>query len=399
MNQDLSLLQPYPFEKLSSLLGNLRPPTDMDHISLGIGEPKHPAPLCVTRVLNEQVNLVANYPSTKGSAELRDTIANWCTRRFNLAQGSLTGDAHVLPVNGTREAIFAFTQIVVERKPGALVLAPDPFYQIYEGAAYLAGATPHFLPTFEDHNFIPDYDAIPESVWQNTELLFVCSPNNPSGSTHSREQLKALIELSDKYDFVLASDECYSEVYLDEQNPPVGLLDVCSEMGRTDYKNCVVFHSLSKRSNLPGLRSGFVAGDATLMKPFLLYRTYHGCAMPLQVQKGSVAAWSDEKHVEENRDKYRQKFAAVIDILQPVMDVQMPDASFYLWAKTPIADDQFTAGLYEQQNLTVLPGRYLSRETEEGLYPGAGYVRMALVATVDECIEAAWRIRRYIESL
>lgn len=399
MNQDLSLLQPYPFEKLSALLGNLRPPTDMDHISLGIGEPKHPAPLCVTRVLNEQVNLVANYPSTKGSAELRDTIANWCTRRFNLAQGSLTGDAHVLPVNGTREAIFAFTQIVVERKPGALVLAPDPFYQIYEGAAYLAGATPHFLPTFEDHNFIPDYDAIPESVWQNTELLFVCSPNNPSGSTHSREQLKALIELSDKYDFVLASDECYSEVYLDEQNPPVGLLDVCSEMGRTDYKNCVVFHSLSKRSNLPGLRSGFVAGDATLMKPFLLYRTYHGCAMPLQVQKGSVAAWSDEKHVEENRDKYRQKFAAVIDILQPVMDVQMPDASFYLWAKTPIADDQFTAGLYEQQNLTVLPGRYLSRETEEGLYPGAGYVRMALVATVDECIEAAWRIRRYIESL
>lgn len=399
MNADLALLQPYPFEKLNVLLGTVTPNPELEHISLGIGEPKHPAPAVVTSVMNQTVDLVANYPTTKGSAELRDTIAAWCTRRFNLQAGSLTGDNNVLPVMGTREAIFAFTQCAVERKPSALVFSPDPFYQIYEGAAYLAGAEPYFLPTLEENGFIPDYDAIPTEAWERCELLFICSPNNPSGAVHAKETIIKLIELADKYDFILASDECYSEIYLDESKPPVGLLQVCAEIGRNDYKNCVVFHSLSKRSNLPGLRSGFIAGDATLMKPFLLYRTYHGCAMPLQVQKGSVAAWNDEKHVEENREQYRLKFAAVLDILQPVMDVKMPDASFYLWAKTPIDDDKFTAGLYEQQNLTVLPGRYLSRETTDGLYPGAGYVRMALVATVEECVEAAWRIRRYIESL
>ena len=399
MNNDLALLQPYPFEKLAKLLGGLTPPSDLEHISLGIGEPKHPAPAIVTDKLNEKVDLVANYPTTKGSPAIRKTIAEWCTRRFSLKADSLSADDNILPVNGTREAIFAFTQIAVERKANALVLSPDPFYQIYEGAAYLAGAKPYFLPTLADNNFVPDYDAIPESVWKNCELLFVCSPNNPSGSVHSKEQLIKLIELSDKYDFVLASDECYSEIYFDESNPPVGLLEVCAELGRHDYKNCVVFHSLSKRSNLPGLRSGFIAGDARLMKPFLLYRTYHGCAMPLQVQEGSIVAWNDEKHVQDNREQYRQKFAAVLEILKPVMDVKMPDASFYLWAPTPIDDDKFTAGLYEQQNLTVLPGRYLSRETEDGLYPGAGYVRMALVATVEECVAAAWRIRRYVESL
>jgi N-succinyldiaminopimelate aminotransferase len=399
MNTDLSLLQPYPFEKLAVLLGNLNPPKELEHISLGIGEPKHPAPSLVTDVLRQSVDLVANYPTTKGSQELREAIADWCTRRFRLQADSLTADNHVLPVMGTREAIFAFTQCAVERKPGALVFSPDPFYQIYEGAAYLAGAEPYFMPTLEENGFIPDYDAIPEAIWQRCELLFVCSPNNPSGAVHSREQLIKLIELADKYDFILASDECYSEIYFDEANPPVGLLEVCQQIGRHDYKNCVVFHSLSKRSNLPGLRSGFIAGDAALMKPFLLYRTYHGCAMPIQVQKGSVAAWNDETHVQQNREQYRLKFAAVLEILAPVMDVKMPDASFYLWAKTPIDDDKFTAGLFEQQHLTVLPGRYLSRETTDGLYPGSGYVRMALVATVEECVEAAWRIRRYIESL
>ncbi len=399
MNSDLALLQPYPFEKLAKLLGDITPATDIPHISLGIGEPKHPAPTCVTNVLNAKVNLVSHYPSTKGSQAVREAISNWCTRRFALNPGTLSADDNILPVNGTREAIFAFTQIAVERKPGALVLSPDPFYQIYEGAAYLAGAEPHFLPTLAENNFVPDYDAIPEEIWQRCELLFVCSPNNPSGSVHSREQLIKLVELSDKYDFIIASDECYSEIYFDESKPPVGLLQVCAELGRDDFKNCVVFHSLSKRSNLPGLRSGFIAGDARLMKPFLLYRTYHGCAMPLQVQEGSIAAWNDEQHVADNREQYRQKFAAVLEILSPVMDVKMPDASFYLWAPTPIADDEFTAGLYKQQNLTVLPGRYLSRETDEGLYPGSGYVRMALVATVEECVEAAWRIRRYVESL
>lgn len=399
MNRDLSLLQPYPFEKLAKLLGGLTPPQEIEHISLGIGEPKHPAPECVTSVLNETVDLVANYPTTKGSAELRDTIAAWATKRFKLQNGSLTGDDNVLPVMGTREGIFAFTQCAVDRKPGALVLSPDPFYQIYEGAAYLAGAEPYFLPTLAENGFIPDYDSISDDIWERCELLFICSPNNPSGSVHSAETIKKLIALADKFNFILASDECYSEIYFDESNPPEGLLEICAQLGRNDYKNCVVFHSLSKRSNLPGLRSGFIAGDAALLKPFLLYRTYHGCAMPLQVQKGSITAWNDEIHVEENREQYRQKFAAVLEILQPVMDVKMPDASFYLWAKTPIDDDAFTAGLFEQQNLTVLPGRYLSRETETGLYPGAGYVRMALVATVEECVEAAWRIRRYIESL
>lgn len=399
MNADLASLQPYPFEKLAELLGKLTPPAGLEHISLGIGEPKHPAPECVTSALNANVNLVANYPSTKGGLDLRQAIADWCTQRFGLQADSLSAEHNLLPVNGTREAIFAFTQIAVERKPNARVLSPDPFYQIYEGAAYLAGATPYFLPTTAQNNFVPDYDAIPESVWQDCQLLFVCSPNNPSGAVHSREQWFKLVELADKYDFILASDECYSEIYLDESKPPIGLLQICAELGRHDYRNCVVFHSLSKRSNLPGLRSGFIAGDARLMKPFLLYRTYHGCAMPLQVQKGSIAAWNDEAHVFENREQYRKKFEAVLEILSPVMDVKMPEASFYLWAPTPIADDVFCAGLYEQQNLTVLPGRYLSRETADGLYPGAGYVRLALVATVDECVEAAWRIRRYIESL
>lgn len=398
MNKDLSLLQPYPFEKLTALKAQVTPPADLEHIAFSIGEPKHPAPEFVAESLTENMGRLCNYPTTKGLPELRQAIAQWCERRFKLKAGSMDPETNVLPVNGTREAIFAFTQAAVNRSDDALVVSPNPFYQIYEGAAYLAGAKPYYLNCVAENGFIPDFDAVPESVWQNCQLLFLCSPSNPTGAVTDLDTLKKLIALSDKYDFIVASDECYSEIYLDEANPPVGLLQACAELGRDDYKNCIVMHSLSKRSNLPGLRSGFVAGDAALLGPFLQYRTYHGCSMPVQHQLASIAAWNDEAHVLENRDQYRRKFDAVIEILSPVMDVQKPDASFYLWAKTPIDDDTFAQGLFEQQNLTVLPGRYLSRETD-GILPGAGFVRMALVATLEECIEGAHRIRKYVESL
>lgn len=398
MNRDLSLLQPYPFEKLTALKAEVSPPADLEHIALSIGEPKHPSPSFVAECLNNNMDKLANYPTTKGLPELRQAIANWCEQRFQLSAGSLDAERNVLPVNGTREAIFAFTQAAVNRVEGALVVSPNPFYQIYEGAAYLAGAEPHYLNCLPENGFIPDYDAVPEEIWQRCQLLFLCSPSNPTGAVTDLPTLKKLIALSDKYDFIVASDECYSEIYLDEEKPPVGLLQACAELGRDDYKNCVVMHSLSKRSNLPGLRSGFIAGDADLLMPFLSYRTYHGCSMPIQHQLASIAAWQDEDHVLDNRDQYRDKFATVIDILSPVMDVKQPDASFYLWAKTPIDDDKFAQGLFASQNVTVLPGRYLSRETE-GKLPGAGFVRMALVATVEECVEAATRIRNYVESL
>jgi N-succinyldiaminopimelate aminotransferase len=398
MNRDLSLLQPYPFEKLTALKAEVTPPADLDHIALSIGEPKHPSPSFVHESLIKNMAKLENYPTTKGLPGLRQAIADWCTNRFKLSESTLTADNHVLPVNGTREAIFAFTQAAIERKPDALVLSPNPFYQIYEGAAYLSGAEPYYLNCLEENGFIPDYDAVSEDIWQRCQLLFLCSPSNPTGAVTNLETLKKLIALSDKYDFIIASDECYSEIYLDEAQAPVGLLQACAELGRDDYKNCIVMHSLSKRSNLPGLRSGFIAGDAALLKPFLAYRTYHGSSMPIQHQLASIEAWGDEEHVLENRDQYRRKFDAVIEILAPVMDVKKPEASFYLWAKTPIADDKFAQGLFASQNVTVLPGRYLSRDTDNTL-PGAGYVRMALVATVDECVEAAKRIREYIEAL
>lgn len=398
MNSDLNKLQPYPFEKLAELTRDIQPAAHLEPISLGIGEPKHPAPALVADAVRNNLAGLSNYPTTKGLLSLRQAICDWATRRFNLRSGSLDPEQHVLPVNGTREAIFAFTQALINRAPDALVVSPNPFYQIYEGAAYLAGAEPWYLNCTLENGFIPDYDSVPASVWERCQLLFICSPGNPTGAVHSAETLKKLIALADQYNFVLASDECYSEIYLDESTPPVGLLQVCAEMGRDDYRNCVVFHSLSKRSNLPGMRSGFIAGDAALIGPFLKYRTYHGCSMPVQHQIASTAAWQDEAHVMENRDLYREKFAAVHEILSPVMDISLPEASFYLWAATPIDDEAFTRGLLQQQNLTVLPGRYLSRETD-GLLPGAGYVRMALVATVEECVEAATRIRHYVESL
>ncbi|WP_459208061.1 succinyldiaminopimelate transaminase [Pseudomonas sp. MLB6B] len=395
MNPALTQLQPYPFEKLRALLGSVAPAADKRAIALSIGEPKHTSPAFVAQAMSDNLDKLAVYPSTLGLPALREAIGQWCERRFGVPAGWLQADRHILPVNGTREALFAFTQAVVDREADGLVVSPNPFYQIYEGAALLAGATPHYLPCLEDNGFNPDFDAVPADVWQRCQILFLCSPGNPTGALVPLETLKKLIALADEYDFVIAADECYSELYFDEDAPPPGLLSACAELGRSDFKRCVVFHSLSKRSNLPGLRSGFVAGDAEIIKPFLLYRTYHGCAMPVQTQLASIAAWQDEAHVRANRDQYRAKYDAVLEILQPVMDVQRPDGSFYLWAKVPGCDAEFTRDLFVAEHVTVVPGSYLSREVD-GVNPGAGRVRMALVAPLAECIEAAQRIRRFL---
>ena len=396
MNLDLDQLQPYPFEKLNALKAGITPPAQ-PHIALSIGEPKHAAPQLVKQVLIEQLQHLSTYPNSKGLPELRKAIAAWCSRRFELG-GALDAETQVLPVSGTREALFAFAQTVVDRtQPNPLVLCPNPFYQIYEGAAYLSGAQPYFLNCIAANNFQPDFDAVPAEVWQRCQLLYLCSPGNPTGAVADAATLKKLIALADQYDFVIAADECYSELYFDEADPPAGLLTACAALGRTDYKRCVVFHSLSKRSNLPGLRSGFVAGDAEILKSFLLYRTYHGCAMPVQTQLASIAAWNDEIHVRANRELYRAKFDAVLEILAPVMDVQRPDGGFYLWPKTPMDDQQFTRELFAREHVTVVPGSYLSREVD-GMSPGVGRVRMALVAPLAECIEAAQRIRHFIET-
>lgn len=396
MNPNLAKLQPYPFEKLTKLKAEANITCDLPHIALSIGEPKHESPKFVMDVMANNLDKLANYPTTKGIPELRQAIADWATKRFQLT--ALSSEAQVLPVNGTREAIFAFTQAMTEGKTDALIVSPNPFYQIYEGAAYLAGAEPHYLPCLEENGFNPDFDAVPAEIWDRAQILFTCSPGNPTGAVISIEQLEKLIALADKHDFIIAGDECYSEIYVNSAQPPVGLLEACAKLGRHDYKRCVVFHSLSKRSNLPGLRSGFVAGDADVLANFFKYRTYHGCAMSLPNQLASIAAWGDEAHVEENRRLYTEKFKAVLDILSPVMDVKQSEASFYLWAKTPINEEAFAQRLFAEQQVTVLPGSYLSR-TIEGINPGANRIRMALVAEVEECIEAAKRIKALIESL
>jgi N-succinyldiaminopimelate aminotransferase len=397
MNPALLQLQPYPFERLAGLKSTVTPAA-IKHIAFSIGEPKHESPAFAAQAIKDNFAGLAKYPTTKGIPELSECIASWCQQRFGLAPNSLDPGQNVVPVNGTREAIFAFIQAAVTRCEDALVICPNPFYQIYEGAAYLAGAEPYYLNCESESQFIPDYDAVPEDIWQRCQVLFICSPSNPTGSVTDLATLKTLIELADKYDFVLVSDECYSEIYFDEANPPIGLLQACALIGRDDYQRCVVMHSLSKRSNLPGLRSGFVAGDKTLLMPFLQYRTYHGCAMPIQHQMASIAAWSDEAHVLQNRDLYREKFTKVIEILSPVLEVTQPQGSFYLWVKTPIDDETFARDLFAQQNLTLLPGSYLSREVDARI-PGKNFVRMALVATLDECLEGAKRIRTYVESL
>jgi N-succinyldiaminopimelate aminotransferase len=398
MNPNLDLLHRYPFERLNELKAGITPPANLKPISLSIGEPKHQSPAFVKQALIDNIDQVAVYPATRGGQPLREAIAQWLQQRFNLPNQSISSDQHVLPVTGTREALFAFTQAVIDPRTKPLVVTPNPFYQIYEGAALLAGSELHYLNCNAEDNFIADLSSVPESVWQRCQLLHLCSPGNPTGAVISVEQFQQAIALADKYDFIIASDECYSEVYLQEDKPPPGLLQACAEMGRSDYSRCVVFHSLSKRSNLPGLRSGFVAGDSGILKAFLRYRTYHGCAMSTAVQAASTAAWSDEAHTVENRRLYREKFAAVTEILSPVLDFPQPQASFYLWPKTPIADTDFAQQLFAQQNVTLLPGQYLSRQTDSG-NPGENRVRLALVAETGECIEAAQRIRQFVESI
>ncbi len=398
MNPNLDLLHRYPFERLNELKAGVTPPEHLKPIPLSIGEPKHQSPAFVKQALIDNIDKVAVYPATKGGQPLRESIAAWLQLRFNLNSQGIDADHQVLPVNGTREALFAFTQSVIDPQQQPIVVSPNPFYQIYEGAALLAGAELHYLDCTAENNFIADLNVVPEHIWQRCQLLHLCSPGNPTGAVISIEQFQQAIALADKYDFIIASDECYSEVYLHEDRPPPGLLQACAEMGRTDYSRCAVFHSLSKRSNLPGLRSGFVAGDSQILKAFLRYRTYHGCAMSTPTQIASAAAWGDETHVIENRSLYREKFAAVTEILRPVLEFPEPQASFYLWPKTPILDTDFARQLFAEQNVTLLPGQYLSRNTASG-NPGENRVRLALVAETGECIEAAKRIKQFVQNL
>ena len=398
MNPDLAHLHPYPFEKLAQLKAGCTPPSNLPHIALSIGEPKHPTPGFITEAVIEHLHGLSNYPTTAGSTELRQAIATWLDNRFHLA-GNIDANTQILPVNGTREALFALAQAVVDRTEHTpLIVMPNPFYQIYEGAAILAGAHPYFLNCTAENNFMPDFDSVSPDVWDRCQLLYLCSPGNPTGAVIEQATLTKLIELAHKHNFIIASDECYSELYFDEARPPVGLLQAAVVAGYTDLSRCVVFHSLSKRSNAPGLRSGFVAGDAKIMKDFLRYRTYHGCAMPPSTQAASITAWNDEQHVVTNRQLYREKFDAVLAILSPVMNVTLPEASFYLWAETTISDTDFARRLFDEQNVTVLPGSFLARDNNN-TNPGSHRIRMALVAPIDECIDAAHRIVKLIKTL
>lgn len=399
MNPDLFKLQAYPFEKLTALKEGVTPPADKPSITLSVGEPQHNAPSIVTEELIAHLHGLSRYPVTKGSRELREAIGHWLTQRFALEKHPIDPDRNILPVNGTREALFSFAQTVIDRHSQPFVVMPNPFYQIYEGAALLAGAQPWYLSTMADTGFIPDFTAVPDNVWERTQLVYICSPGNPSGAVMDVQALQQLIELADRFDFIIASDECYSEIYPEEGLPPAGLLAAAAAMGRDDFKSCVVFHSLSKRSNVPGLRSGFVAGDANILDKFLQYRTYHGSAMSPPIQAASIKAWGDEKHVMENRALYSRKFEAVLSILKPVMELQVPSAGFYLWPYTHFDDQQFARRLYAEQNVTVLPGTYLSRTDHNGLNPGQKRVRIALVPPLDECIEAAKRIREFVQGL
>ncbi|MDD4886678.1 MAG: succinyldiaminopimelate transaminase [Thiomonas sp.] len=395
MNPRLDLLQPYPFEKLRVLNAGVTPPAQWPAISLGIGEPKHPTPQFIRDALAAHLDGLAVYPSTAGALALRQACAQWTHRRYGIA---VDAQSQVLPVNGSREALFAIAQTVVDASRDApTVVCPNPFYQIYEGAALLAGAQPYFAAVDAQRNFAVDWAAVPDAVWQRTQLLYVCSPGNPTGAVMPLSEWKLLFELSDRHGFVIASDECYSEIWFGDR-PPLGGLEAAWQLGRTDFRNLLLFTSLSKRSNVPGLRSGFVAGDAALIAAFTRYRTYHGSAMNPAVQAASAVAWNDEAHVEHNRALYREKFAAVLPILQPTMRVQLPDAGFYLWAAIPVDDANFARGLLEKYNVTVLPGSYLARE-QDGANPGSGRIRMALVAPKDECVEAARRIAAYCAEL
>jgi N-succinyldiaminopimelate aminotransferase len=397
MNPLLSRLQPYPFERLRHLFAGVTPNPAYRPISLGIGEPKHPTPPFIKRTLADAMELpgsdLSGYPPTAGTPQLREAFAGWLQRRYGLVIDPAT---QVLPVNGSREALFAFAQTVIDPTRPAVVVCPNPFYQIYEGAALLAGAEPHYAPSDPARNFAVDWDSVPESVWARTQLIYVCSPGNPTGAVMPMEEWRKLFAFQDRHGFVIASDECYSEIYFRDE-PPLGGLEAAAQLGRTDFRKLVAFTSLSKRSNVPGMRSGFVAGDAELLKKFLLYRTYHGSAMSPIVQAASVAAWNDEAHVGDNREQYRRKFAEVTPLLEKVLDVRLPDASFYLWAGVRGSDTDFACDLLAQYNVTVLPGSYLAREAG-GFNPGAGRVRMALVADTAECLEAAQRIVQFVQN-
>ncbi len=399
MNPALGLLRPYPFEQLEQLRQSARYQGDKYPIDLSIGEPKHPTPELILHTLVENLSGFSQYPATRGLDKLRESIGAWLIKRFHLPDSSVDANRHVLPVCGTREALFAIAQCVVDnRARQPRVVFPNPFYQIYEGAAFLAGARPYYINCLSAHGFQPRLAEVPEAVWENCQLVYVCSPSNPTGSVIPPQTLTELLCLADQYDFVIAADECYSEIYLDEHSPPRGLLEVAASQGRTGYDRCLVFHSLSKRSNVPGLRSGFVAGDARLIERFLHYRTYQGCAMPIPVQRASIAAWSDEQHVVENRARYREKFQAVLEILSPVLNITQPEAAFYLWPALPLNGVEFTERLLARENVVVLPGRFLAREVD-GTNPGDDYARIALVAPLNECIVAAERIRDFIQTL
>jgi N-succinyldiaminopimelate aminotransferase len=403
MNPLLTRLQPYPFERLRALTQDVRPNPALRPISLGIGEPKHPTPEFLKLALTTSLDGLAAYPATAGLPAMRQSCAAWVQRRYGVTLDPAT---QILPVNGSREALFSLAQTIIDPtrhkdQGGPVIVSPNPFYQIYEGAAYLSGATPVFANSNPARNFAADWSQIDDATWARTQLLFVCSPGNPTGAVVPLDEWAELFALSDQHGFVIASDECYSEIYFRDE-APLGALEAAQRLGRHDFRRLIVLTSLSKRSNVPGLRSGFVAGDAQILKNFLLYRTYHGSAMSTTVQQASITAWDDEAHVVENRNLYRQKFAQVTPVLASVMDVALPDASFYLWAKVPEAvfggsDTVFTRELLAQYNVAVLPGSYLAREAH-GVNPGAGRVRMALVAGVEECLEAAHRIAAFIRA-
>ena len=397
MNTKLNLLQAYPFQRLRDLFKGTTANPAYAPINLSIGEPKHATPALIKQALVDNLAGLANYPTTLGSPALREAIAQWLSRRYGIAP--LNPDSEILPVTGSREALFAFAQVIIDSSlTQPVVISPNPFYQIYEGAAFLAGAEPYFLNTLPENQHAMDFASVPKEVLKRTQLVYLCSPGNPSGKVMTLAQWQTVFDLSDQYGFVIAADECYSEIYFDENKPPLGALQAARLLNR-DYKNLVVFGSLSKRSNVPGMRSGFVAGDAAILEKFALYRTYHGCAMNPAVQAASVAAWHDEAHVIENRRLYAEKFAAVTPMLREVLHVEMPDAAFYLWAKIKpraganLSDTEFALKLYREFNVTVLPGSFLAR-TAHGVNPGENFVRLALVASLDECLEAAQRIKK-----
>jgi N-succinyldiaminopimelate aminotransferase len=396
VNPDLAKLQPYPFERLRQLFAGVTPPADLVPINLSIGEPKHATPKLIYDALSAALPGLAQYPATLGAPALREAIAAWLRQRFDLPE--LDAATQVLPVNGSREALFAIAQGVVDRSKRAQVLSPNPFYQIYEGAALLAGAEPVFLPTTAANGFRMAFETLSARDWADIQLVYVCSPGNPTGRVMTLDEWRVLFELSAKYGFVIAADECYSEIYFDEAQPPLGALAAARQLGNDRFERLLSFGSLSKRSNAPGLRSGYVAGDTAVLKRFLLYRTYHGNAMSPPVQAASVAAWNDEAHVVENRRKYAAKFDAATPIVAAALPCTKPDAAFYLWARTPGDDAQFARGLFAATHVTVLPGSYLSRE-RNGENPGAGYVRIALVAEHAEVMQAAQRIAQYVGQL